>query len=162
MAGTSAAAGAAVSASSSAVMMAAVAMVAMVKSRSAIAGLTPSGSWIWEMWIDCPICRPVRSMRNLLGNAVGRREDLDLVAHDVEHAAYLQPGDASWFLKWTGTSTRMRASLPSRRKSTWMMKSRTGSNWMSRGMTRTFLPSTSRSTSVAVKRPVLTCGTSSR
>ena len=50
---------------------------------------------------------------NLLGNAVGGAEEFNLVTDDVEDATRFQPGDASSFRKCTGTSTRMRASLPS-------------------------------------------------
>ena len=44
-----------------------------------------------------------------------------------------------------GTLTRMVAPSPSRMKSTWSGKSRTGSRWKSRGITRCFLPSRSMS-----------------
>ena len=47
----------------------------------------------------------------------------------------------------------MVAPSPSRMKSTWIGKSRTGSRWKSRGITRCFLPSRSMSKSVVRNRP---------
>ena len=67
------------------------------------------------------------------------------VGDDVDGAAALDARRGFPFCTRRGTLTRMVAPSPSRMKSTWIGKSRTGSRWKSRGMTRCFLPSRSMS-----------------
>ena len=66
------------------------ATVATVKSRLRITGTRPSGNLMFEMCKLSPISMPARSAFDELRDVLGRTEELDLVAHDVEHAAALQ------------------------------------------------------------------------
>ncbi len=65
------------------------------------------------------------------------------------------PGDWSTFITWIGTRTRMVAPSPSRRKSTCIGVSRTGSSWKSRGIVLCFLPSISTLQMLVRKRPAM-------
>ena len=65
-------------------------MVATVKSRSSIAGLTPSGSLTWLMWIESPISRPSSGDVDLVRDVRRVADQLELVLDDVENAAALQ------------------------------------------------------------------------
>ena len=65
------------------------AMVATVKSRLRMVGFTPSGILVAEMWTERPISRPSRLNLEEIRDRIGRRGHLDLMAHDVEHAAAL-------------------------------------------------------------------------
>ena len=103
-------------------------MVATVKSRSVMVGFTPSGSLMRRDVHRVADLEPGQVDIEMLGDGVGRAAHRNLVAHDVEHAAALDAGEAASFRKRTGTSTVTSASLPTRMKSTWMGKSRMGSS----------------------------------
>ncbi len=64
------------------------------------------------------------------GIAIGRAFELDLVAHDVEHAAALEAGRLVLVDEVNRhVDVHLRVLAEMRRKSTWVMKSRTGSVW---------------------------------
>ena len=83
---------------------------------------------------------------DVLRNIVDRAFEIDGVGDDVDGAAALDAGRGfRRSRRAAGTLTRMVAPSPSRMKSTCSGKSRTGSRWKSRGITRCFLPSRSMS-----------------
>ena len=65
-------------------------MVATVKSRSAMVGLTPAGSLTELMWIEFAQVVAFEVHGDVLGDFFGAGLDFDLVADDVQHAAALQ------------------------------------------------------------------------
>ena len=105
------------------------AIVAMVKSRSVITGLTPSGSLTAEMWIESPMSAPVRSTVMNSGIALAGQWNSTSWRTMLSTPPRLMPGDFSSLMKWTGTLTLTSVSLPMRRKSTCIGKSLTGSSW---------------------------------
>ena len=129
-------------------------MVATVKSRSVIAGVTPSGSVIAEIWIESPMSVPVRSTSIDSGIDSAGQFSSTSWRTIFRIPPRLMPGDSSSFTKFTGTSTAIVAPLPRRRKSTWVTKSLTGSSCTSRGITRWVLPSTSRSSRELMNVPL--------
>ena len=65
-------------------------MVATVKSSSVLAGVTPSGSLTWLMWIESPISRPSSGMWISFGMCAASQTISSSWLDDVEHAAALQ------------------------------------------------------------------------
>ncbi len=55
-------------------------------------GFTPAGSLTDEMWMESPMSVPVEVHGDEFRDRIGRAVELDLVAHDVQHAAALDAG----------------------------------------------------------------------
>ena len=96
---------------------------------AAITGRTPSGSLTAEMWMESPMSVPSRSTVINSGIALARQRNSTSWRTIFSTPPRLMPGDLSSLTKWTGTSTVTSVSAPTRRKSTWIGKSRTGSSW---------------------------------
>ena len=120
-------------------------MVAMVKSRSVMAGRTPAGSFTMLIWMLSPISRPSTSTMMACGISPARQTTSMSWRTTLSTPPRLMPGDRPSFLKFTGTCTRTRDLSVTRMKSTWIGRSVTGSKCTSRGSTRSLLPSTLRS-----------------
>src|SRR5690606_4751013 len=78
------------------------AMVAMVKSRSEITGLTPSGSLTDEMCSDWPISAPSRSTVMNSGIALAGQRNSTSWRTTLRTPPRLMPGDFSSLMKCTG------------------------------------------------------------
>ncbi len=107
-----------------------------VKSRSVIVGRTPSGSAMWLMCTLSPMSKPLQVDASSRRDRVGRADQLDLAADDVEHAAALEAGRDVLVDERTCTSTVIVAPPETRTKSAWIGSSVTGWSWTSRGSTR--------------------------
>jgi hypothetical protein len=94
------------------------AMVAMVKSRSVIAGRTPAGSFTMLIWMLSPISRPSTSTMMACGMSPAR-QTTSMSWRTTLTPPRLMPGDRPSFLKFTGTCTRTRDLSVTRMKSTW-------------------------------------------
>ncbi len=128
-------------------------MLATVKSRLMMVGVTPSGSLVAEMWIERPISSPSRLNSKKSGILSAGAITSTSWRTMLSTPPRLSPGDSASLTKRTGTLTRMRAPGATRWKSTWMGMSLMGSSCTSRGMTRVLLPSTSRSNKVERNLP---------
>src|SRR5438270_4495688 len=105
------------------------ASVTTVKSRSRIVGVQPSGSLIAEMCSESLKSRPARSAV-IESGMLSAGTCISIVCRTtLSEPPRFRPGAASWLMKRTGTSTRMRVPGFSRRKSTCNGVSLTTASW---------------------------------
>src|SRR5690606_24698681 len=106
---------------------------------------TPSGSCTWDRWMVSPRSRLARSTTMFSGRSFGRQLTSTWFSSFITiTSAFLPAGEISSLMKCSGTEARRTCFWSMRWKSRCMITCLYGWRWMSRRITLSTLPSTSR------------------
>jgi hypothetical protein len=83
---------------------------------------------MFEMWMPSPILRPLTGQCQEFRDVIGRN-NFDFVTNDVQNAADLEARGLFFVDEVNRDPTVTAVSFETRRKSTCIVKSRTGSSW---------------------------------